>query len=414
LRILCAAFREHADLPASFEPQALEEDLVFIGLTGMIDPVRPEVKDAIDECRSAGITPIMITGDHRDTAVAIALELGIIDDPKDAITGAQLSEMNDEEFAQKVKEIFVYARVQPEHKTKIVNAWRAHGMITARTGDGVNDAPSIKSADIGVGMGITGTDVTKNVADMVLADDNFASIVAAVGEGRRIYDNIRKSIQFLLASNMSEVLSIFIATLLSFKILLPIHLLFINLVTDCFPALALGLEKAENDIMRRKPRSSKAGIFSDGMGMDVIYQGVFTTVITLAAFFIGEYMYAGVWKFTNISLKDGGEGMTMAFLAMSMCEIFHSFNMRSQRGSIFKMGGQNKYLFLSMAGSLALTSGILFIPALRDVFKFEPISLEEYGIAMALAICIIPAVEIVKAAQRAVTKSKAHKAGDIQ
>ena len=255
LRVLACSYRKYDSAPASFEPEALEEDLVFIGLTGMIDPARPEVKDAIAECRSAGITPIMITGDHKDTAVAIAIQLGIIENDSAAITGAQLDEISDEDFAERVTEFRVYARVQPEHKTRIVNAWRAKGMITAMTGDGVNDAPSIKSADIGVGMGITGTDVTKNVADMVLADDNFATIVSAVSEGRRIYDNIRKAIQFLLGSNLSEVLSIFTATVLKFTILKPVHLLFINLVTDSIPALALGLERPESDIMQRKPRN---------------------------------------------------------------------------------------------------------------------------------------------------------------
>ena len=218
LRVLAVSMRKYSEKPATFAPEALETDLIFVGLTGMIDPVRPEVKDAIDECRSAGITPIMITGDHKDTAVAIAMELGIIEDPSQAITGAQLNEISDEDFAVKVTQFKVYARVQPEHKTRIVNAWRKRGMITAMTGDGVNDAPSIKSADIGIGMGITGTDVTKNVADMVLADDNFATIVGAVSEGRRIYDNIRKAIQFLLGSNLAEVITIFVSSLLNFTV----------------------------------------------------------------------------------------------------------------------------------------------------------------------------------------------------
>ena len=242
LRVLACAERVWDAKPVNFEPETLEQELCFMGLCGMIDPVRPEVVDAIAECREAGIRPIMITGDHIDTAVAIAKELGILTDGSEAITGAQLNEMSDEEFEQKFKNISVYARVQPEHKTRIVNAWRKAGYVTAMTGDGVNDAPSIKSADIGVGMGITGTDVTKNAADMVLADDNFATIVGAVEEGRRVYGNIRKAIQFLLGSNMSEVLSIFFATILGFTILEPVHLLWINLVTDCFPALALGME----------------------------------------------------------------------------------------------------------------------------------------------------------------------------
>jgi len=404
LRVLAAAYKKYDEIPTSFEPAALEKEMVFIGLTGMIDPVRPEVKAAIEECRGAGITPVMITGDHRDTAAAIAMELGIIDDAAEAITGAQLNEMSDEEFSEKVDKIYVYARVQPEHKVRIVNAWRAKGMITAMTGDGVNDAPSIKSADIGVGMGITGTDVTKNVADMVLADDNFATIVHAVAEGRKIYDNIRKAIQFLLGSNLSEVLSIFIATLLSFNILYPVHLLWINLVTDCFPALALGMEKGERDIMRRKPRSAGDGIFAGGMGFDVFYQGVIVTMLTLAAYFIGERIQNGSWI-----IAQSADGMTMAFLTMSMCEIFHSFNMRSQRGSVFAMaakGSHNKYLYFSTIASLVLTTAVIYVPFLRNAFRFTEISFEEYAVAMVLAFSVIPIVEIVKAFQRMLAKRK--------
>ena len=265
LRVLCGACREWDKMPESTEPAFLEQELTYLGLSGMIDPVRPEVKAAIVECREAGIRPIMITGDHKDTAVAIGMELGILSDPSQAITGAQLNEISDEDFQNRIEEFSVYARVQPEHKVRIVNAWKKKGMITAMTGDGVNDAPSIKSADIGVGMGITGTDVTKNVADMVLADDNFATIVSAVEEGRRIYANIRKAIQFLLASNLAEVLAIFFSTMIGFTILKPVHLLWINLITDCFPALALGLEKSEADIMKKKPRDPKEGIFAGGM-----------------------------------------------------------------------------------------------------------------------------------------------------
>ena len=408
LRVLAVSFRKYDSAPADYSPEALENDLVFIGLTGMIDPVRPEVKAAIEECRSAGIIPIMITGDHKDTAVAIALELGIIDDASHAITGAQLDEISDEDFKEKVTQYRVYARVQPEHKTRIVNAWRARGMITAMTGDGVNDAPSIKSADIGVGMGITGTDVTKNVADMVLADDNFATIVTAVSEGRRIYDNIRKAIQFLLGSNLSEVLSVFTAAILNFTILKPVHLLFINLVTDCFPALALGLEKPERDIMNRKPRNSNDGVFAGGMAFDVFYQGVLVTLLTLAAFFIGEFMETGKWAFMNIA--ECNDGMTMAFLTMSMCEIFHSFNMRSQRGSVLSMSfGQkshNKALFAAMVASLVLTTAIIEIDPLANAFGFTPIGLTEYGISIGLAISIIPLVEIVKFFQRLSAKKK--------
>lgn len=405
LRVLACSFKELSEIPADQSPEALEKDLVFCGLVGMIDPVRPEVKAAIEECRTAGIRPIMITGDHKDTATAIAMELGIIDSPDAAITGAQLNEISDEDFEKDVEKYSVYARVQPEHKVRIVNAWKKRGMITAMTGDGVNDAPSIKSADIGVGMGITGTDVTKNVADMVLADDNFATIVSAVEEGRRIYDNIRKSIQFLLASNLSEVLSIFFANLLGFTILKPVHLLWINLVTDCFPALALAMEKGEKNIMSRPPRNSKDGIFSGGVGFDIFYQGLFVTGLTLAAYFIGHYIEAGVWEITN-----SPDGMTMAFLTMSMCEIFHSLNMRSQRGSTVAMtfkGSHNMYLFGSCLMSLLMTTVVIYVPFLANAFDFQPIDLMEYAVALALAFAIIPLVEIVKAIERAVDKRKA-------
>ena len=395
LRVLAASMRKWDAVPEDCSPANLEHDLVFIGLTGMIDPVRPEVKAAIEECRGAGIRPIMITGDHIDTAVAIAKELGILDGETKAITGSQLDAMSDEEFEREFRNISVYARVQPEHKTRIVNAWRGAGCVTAMTGDGVNDAPSIKSADIGVGMGITGTDVTKNVADMVLADDNFATIVGAVEEGRRIYDNIRKAIQFLLGSNMSEVISIFVATLMGFTILQPVHLLWINLVTDCFPALALGMEKAEADIMKRRPRDAKAGVFAGGMGFDIAYQGLVVSALTLASYFIGHYIESGVWTIT-----DSADGTTMAFVTMSMAEIFHSFNMRSQRGSLLTLKGFNKTLNWAALGSLVATTLVCEVPFLANAFGFTSVELNEYLIALALAFCIIPIVEIVKFFQR--------------
>ena len=392
LRVLACAERVWDEAPAVYEADVLEQKLCFTGLCGMIDPVRPEVKDAIVECRGAGIRPIMITGDHVDTAVAIAKELGIITEGTYAITGSQLNEMDDEQFEKEFMNISVYARVQPEHKTRIVNAWRKAGYVTAMTGDGVNDAPSIKSADIGVGMGITGTDVTKNVADMVLTDDNFATIVGAVEEGRRIYDNIRKAIQFLLGSNMSEVLTIFIATLIGFTIFEPVHLLWINLVTDCFPALALGMEKAEPNIMRRKPRNAKAGIFADGMGFDIGYQGALVTVLVLVSYFIGS------------SMGGASHGTTMAFLTMSMAEIFHSFNMRSQRGSIFALGSQNKFLLLAGFGSFLATTVVCEVPFLADAFGFAHVGLDEYVIAIILGVVVIPVVEIVKLIQRKLVK----------
>ena len=404
LRVLACAERVYAQEPGEYSPEALEDGMCFVGLCGMIDPVRPEVKVAIERCREAGIRPIMITGDHVDTAIAIAKELGILEEGVHAVTGAQIDEMDDETFMREYQTIGVYARVQPEHKTRIVNAWRADGYITAMTGDGVNDAPSIKAADIGVGMGITGTDVTKNVADMVLADDNFATIVGAVEEGRRIYDNIRKSIQFLLASNMSEVIAIFVATLMGFTVLQPVHLLWINLVTDTFPALALGTEKAEPDVMKRKPRNPKAGIFAEGMGVDVVYQGVLVAILVLVSFFIGHRLETGHWEIT-----DSAHGTTMAFLTMAMAEIFHSLNMRSQRKSLFTLKKQNVLLWLAAAASFGLSVAACAIPPVAALFKFVPIGFEELAIAIGLGFSVIPIVECVKLIQRVVAKKRLKK-----
>ena len=397
LRVLAVAKRDWMEKPENNAPEYLERDLVFLGLTGMIDPIRPEVKAAIAECRGAGIRAVMITGDHRDTAVAIAKELGIITDESQAVTGAELDRLSDEQLRERVTEYGVYARVQPEHKTRIVQAWKARGAVTAMTGDGVNDAPSIKSADIGIGMGITGTDVTKNVADMVLADDNFATIVVAVGEGRRIYDNIRKAIQFLLASNMSEVLGVFCATLMGFTLLNPVHLLFINLVTDCFPALALGMEKAEPDVMNRPPRNSREGIFAGGLLGDIIYQGILVTALTILSYWMGNFFETGVF---SLPAGVSEHGMTMAFLTMSMCEIFHSFNLRSQRNSVFSLHGQNPVLWAAMIGSLILTTAVLEVPFLANAFGFTPVGAAEYGVALCLAVLVIPVVETVKFFQR--------------
>ena len=401
LRVLAGAYREYSAKPESLEPTALEEDMIFIGLSGMIDPVRPEVKLAVEECKGAGIRAIMITGDHIDTAVAIAKELGILDDPSQAIMGQELDKFSDEELDKVIDKYSVYARVQPEHKVRIVNAWKSRGKVTAMTGDGVNDAPSIKSADIGIGMGITGTDVTKNVADMILADDNFATIVAAVGEGRKIYANIRKAIQFLLSSNLSEVVSVFVATLLGFVILKPVHMLWINLITDSLPALALGMEHGEPDAMKKAPRDPKAGIFAGGVGVDVAYQGVLVSVLTIASYFIGHFLETGNWE-----ISESTHGMTMAFLTMSLAEIFQSFNMRSQRGSIFSLKKQNKWLIGSAVLAFILTTVVIEVPFLAKAFEFAVIGWEEYAIAFLLGLSIIPLVEIVKLIQRAIAKAK--------
>ena len=406
LRVLALACRHYVEKPADFAAEALEHDLTFCGLSGMIDPERPEVAAAIDEAHTAGIRTVMITGDHIDTAVAIAKNLGIIADRSQAITGAELDRMSDEELDARIEDFGVYARVQPEHKTRIVEAWKRRDMIVAMTGDGVNDAPSIKRANIGVGMGITGTDVTKNVADMVLADDNFATIISACEEGRRIYDNIRKVIQFLLSANLAEVFSVFIATLVGFTIFQPVQLLWVNLVTDCFPALALGMEDAEGDIMRRKPRKASDGVFAGHMGMDCIVQGIAITLLVLASFFVGVYFDMG---YINIADMVAGtadeEGVMMAFITLNMVEIFHCFNMRSRRASLFTMKKQNWWLWGSAAMALVLTVIVTDVPALAQMF-FGNVTLEPRGVicALLIALLIIPIVEVYKAIMRHVEK----------
>ena len=399
LRVLGAAQRVYDEKPSSNDPEELERDLTWIGMCGMIDPIRPEVKAAIEKCRSAGIRPIMITGDHKDTATAIAKELGILEPGQMAITGAELDAIPDEVFAQDVRRYSVYARVQPENKVRIVNAWKNLGMVTAMTGDGVNDAPSIKSADIGVGMGITGTDVTKSVADMILTDDNFATIVSAVGEGRRIYDNIRKAIQFLLCANLAEVLAVFSATLMGFTILKPVHILWINLITDTLPAVALGMEDAEKDVMKRPPRSRKESIFADGLGFDIAFQGLLIAAVTIFSYFAGHRIESGSW-----AVADSPAGMTMAFLTLSMIEIFHSFNMRSRITSLFRIRKQNPWLWGTLAFSLLITAAVIFVPFLNTAFSFVPLSFTEYLTALGLALTVIPTVEIEKAVRRRITR----------
>ena len=394
LRVLACAYKMHETLPTDFEPQDIENDLIFLGLTGMIDPVRPEVKDAIALCKDAGIRAIMITGDHIDTAIAIATELGIITDKSQAITGAEMAEIPDEEFEERITQYSVYARVQPEHKVRIVNTWKKRGCITAMTGDGVNDAPSIKSADIGIGMGITGTDVTKSAAGMVLQDDNFATIVSAVGEGRRIYDNICKTIQFLLSSNLAEVVSVFIATMCGYTLLRPMHLLWINLITDTFPAIALGMEEGEKDLMQRPPRNDKESIFAHGLGVNVVLQGVYIGLLTLAAFFIGVHF--------------GGEehGVTMAFLTLALTETVHSFNVRSLRHSVFAMKKQNVTLWGAALLSLILTFSVVFIPPFAALFDFTVIGWTELLISIGLALSVVAFSEITKIILHAIEKKK--------
>ena len=407
LRVLALASRSYDAKPSDFSPEALECGLTFCGLSGMIDPERPEVAPAIKEAHDAGIRTVMITGDHIDTAVAIAKNLGIVKGRSEAITGAELDKMSDEELDAAVERYGVYARVQPEHKTRIVEAWKSKGKIVAMTGDGVNDAPSIKRADIGVGMGITGTDVTKNVADMVLADDNFATIIGACEEGRRIYDNIRKVIQFLLSANLAEVFSVFIATLIGFTIFQPVQLLWVNLVTDCFPALALGMEDAEGNVMQRKPRNASDGVFAGHMGLDCIVQGVIITVLVLASFFSGVYMFTGTIDFGALAagmVSDVDEkGVMMAFITLNMVEIFHCFNMRSRRLSLFQMPKQNKWLWGAAALALILTLIVVEVdPLAMMFFGVHQLEFEGMMVALGIAFLIIPLIEVYKAIMRSI------------
>lgn len=415
LRVLACAYKAYDVAPTDFAPESLENDLIFIGLTGMIDPVRPEVKSAIDECRLAGIRPVMITGDHKDTAVAIGRELGIINDASEAIMGAELDKFSDEELQEEVTKYSVYARVQPEHKTRIVKAWKARGMVTAMTGDGVNDAPSIKAADIGIGMGITGTDVTKGTSDMVLADDNFATIVNAVEEGRKIYDNVLKVLQFQLSTNLSEVIIMFIASILHFTILSPVHLLWINMVTDSLPGLALGMEKAEGDIMRRRPRSTTDGIFSNGAGVDMVWQGIYLAIIEIAAYVIGYWLEpVGGGAHSLAGFFSGTEcvnAMAMAFLTVNFAEMMCAMNMRSRQASIFsadKLKKMNWWLVGSFFVTTILTLAAIYVPGLCTVFGIEPgtFSTEELLISFGLALSTFPVFELGKAIGRASRKKK--------
>lgn len=389
LRVLAFAYKELDSIPGEINPETVESNLVFAGLTGMIDPPRNEVFDAVRTCLSAGIRPVMITGDHRDTAVAIAKELMIIKDESEVITGVDLDKISDEDFEEEVLKYSVYARVSPKHKVRIVKAWKNRGKVVAMTGDGVNDAPALKNADIGVGMGITGTDVSKGVSDMVLADDNFATIVLAVKEGRRIYDNIRKAIQFLLSANTGEVLTLFLATMLNWRILLPIHILWINLVTDAFPALALGMENPERDIMQKAPRDPKSSVFSNGVGINIIYQGVLEGFITLATYYIGLVSYSEA------------TAMTMAFATLGLIQLAHSLNVRSNDKSLFRLGVfSNRYLTAAIAFSAFLQVIVILAPFLNNLFKVEPLNLEQWVIVIIASLIIIPAVEFVKLVRR--------------
>lgn len=396
LRVLGAAYREFNETPTDFSAENLEKDLIFIGFVGMIDPCRPEVYKAIKQCRTAGIRPVMITGDHKDTAVAIGKDLGIIKDASEAMTGAELEDFSDEELIEVVNRCSVFARVQPEHKTRIVKAFKAQGIITAMTGDGVNDAPSIKAADIGISMGITGTDVTKGASDMVLADDNFATIVNAVEEGRKIYDNVRKVLQFQLSTNLAEIVAVFTSSLLGITMLTPAHLLWINMVTDSTPGLALGMEKAEGDLMKRKPRNSNESLFANGTGVDVALRGLFMGILIIISYFIGEFIETGAIDLSVSSL----DGMSMAFLTANFVQVFHAICMRSQRESLFKLKSFNWWLLGAFILASILTIGVIYIPFFTNLFNFTTISLKEFLIAFGLAFSVVPGTEIIKFFQR--------------
>ena len=395
LRVLAAACKAYEDLPQDVNSENCENNLIFAGLVGMIDPVRPEVVDAVESCKSAGIKAVMITGDHKDTAVAIGKQLNIIANETEAITGAELDQMSEEKLKRIIYNISVYARVQPDHKVRIVECFKSLGKIVAMTGDGVNDAPALKRADIGVGMGIAGTDVTKNVADMVLSDDNFATIVSAVKEGRRIYNNIKKAIQFLLSSNISEIISIFVATIMGFRIFSPIHILWINLVTDTFPALCLGMESEEHDLMKQRPRLANESLFTGGLSFNIAYQGILISLITLASYFLGVVAEIG-----KLQIVNSVYGTSMAFLTMSMAETFHSFNVRSLENSLLKMKKHNVYLIASMIFSTLLINVAIYVKPLAKFFEVVQIRPIGYFQCMALAFSIIPVVEIVKFFQR--------------
>ncbi len=400
LRVLGFAYKPLTEAESNAEATSdnFENDLIFAGMIGMIDPQRPEVKDAVAEAKSAGIRPLMITGDHKDTARAIAIRLGIIqpDDESGVITGRDLDAMSDEELKQNVAKYSVYARVAPEHKVRIVKAWQAHGKIVAMTGDGVNDAPALKTADIGVGMGITGTEVSKNASDIVLADDNFATIILAVREGRKVFANIQKAIQYLLSANLGEVLTLFMMTMLNWSIFAPVQILWINLVTDTFPAIALGVEKGEKDIMKKKPRGSKSNFLSNGVGSSIIYQGILEGVLTL-----GVYWIAINYPFHETSAQIHADALTMAYATLGVIQLFHAFNSKSIHGTIFsKETFNNKYFNIAVLASAVLLAMTIFVPAFNSTFHVTTLALEQWGIVLGAGALMIIIVEVVKFFQR--------------
>lgn len=398
LRVLGFAYKPLTDTTKEKTAKNYENDLIFVGLIGMIDPERPEVKDAVAEAKSAGIRPLMITGDHKDTARAIALRLGIItpEDTAGVITGRELDAMSDEELKQNVDRYSVYARVAPEHKVRIVKAWQAHGKIVAMTGDGVNDAPALKTADIGVGMGITGTEVSKNASDIVLADDNFATIILAVREGRKVFANIQKAIQYLLSANLGEVLTLFMMTMLNWSIFAPVQILWINLVTDTFPAIALGVEKGEKNIMQQKPRGSKSNFLSNGVGSSIIYQGLLEGLLTL-----GVYWIALNYPFHHTSAQIHADALTMAYATLGVLQLFHAFNSKSIHGTIFrKETFNNKYFNLAIISSAILLAMTIFVPAFNQTFHVTTLALQQWLIVLGAGVLLVLIVEVVKFFQR--------------
>ena len=398
LRVLAMGYKIIDSIPTTVDSKTIENDLIFAGLIGMIDPERPEAAQAVADAKKAGIRPMMITGDHQDTAEAIAARLGIIEPGDDdaVITGAQLDQMSDKEFAKKVKQYSVYARVSPEHKVRIVKAWQNKGKVVAMTGDGVNDAPALKSADIGIGMGITGTEVSKGASDMVLADDNFATIIVAVEEGRKVFSNIQKSIQYLLSANLGEVLTLFMMTILGWDILLPVQLLWINLATDTFPAIALGVEPTEPGIMNRKPRGRKSSFLSGGIGSAIVYQGILEGVITL-----GVYGLAILFPVHTGNAAMHADALTMAYATLALIQLFHAFNVKSTYQSIFKVHPfKNKIFNLGVAASFIMVAATIVIPGFNSLFHVTELNLLQWGIVLGAGILMIVIVEIVKFFQR--------------
>ena len=404
LRVLMMAYKTTSEIP-TLESEVVESDLIFSGLVGMIDPERPEAAEAVRVAKEAGIRPIMITGDHQDTAEAIAKRLGIID-PNDTedrvITGAELNELSDEEFQKVFKQYSVYARVSPEHKVRIVKAWQNEGKVVAMTGDGVNDAPSLKTADIGIGMGITGTEVSKGASDMVLADDNFATIIVAVEEGRKVFSNIQKSIQYLLSANMAEVFIIFFATLFGWDVLQPVHLLWINLVTDTLPAIALGVEPAEPGIMTHKPRGRQSNFFDGGVFGAIMYQGVFQTILVLAV-----YGWGLVFPEHHTQAEIHADALTMAYATLGLIQLLHAFNVKSVYQSVFKVGlFRNKTFNWAIPVAFILLMATIVVPGLNNLFHVSHLSFTQWLAVMVGSFLIVVLVEIVKATQRALGKDK--------